>query len=253
MKSISNGALVQTEQSVSQSKNEVSSYSESRILSSAAFKTKLNENPDPKFVLVHPMNKKNYLPISHIETELDECFLDWETVNFRWQVVTNEIIGTVELRVLNPVTGQWSTKTGAAAVQIRQSSGSAIDDVTAKIKNALEGDFPHLLSDCLRNAAKKLGRRFGRDLNRNFDDTYNTADAISITDLDAMQAAIDKAREVNAIKTEVQTAIDNAKTADDFTEIVRPALDKAAKSKLPIDLMSELQAAAIDKFKRLPK
>lgn len=233
--------------------NGMAVYSEARILAAAAFKAKLNEYPKQDKILVHPMNKKNYLPVSHIETELDECFLDWETVNFKWQVVTNEIIGTVELRVLNPITGLWTTRTGAAAVLIRQNSGSAIDDVGAKIKNALEGDFPHLLSDCLRNAAKKLGKRFGRDLNRGTEDVYSASEAISITDLDAMQSFIEKQKEFNAIKNEVNDAIKKAKTVDDFKDNVRPLLNKAKQSSMPNELLTELENSAMEKFKRMAK
>lgn len=240
-------------QELSKTDNGVAIYSEAAILAAAAFKAKLNEHPKQNKILVHPQNKKNYLPVSHIETELDECFLDWETVNFRWQVVTNEIIGTIELRVLNPITQKWSTKTGAAAVLIRQNSGSSIDDVKAKIKNALEGDFPHLLSDCLRNAAKKLGKRFGRDLNRNFTDEYSASEAIDITNLDAMQDFIEKQKAINALKNEVMQAVNAAETAEDFKETVRPLLDKAAKSTMPNDIFTELKNAAMERFKNISK
>jgi hypothetical protein len=39
-------------------------------------------------------------------------------------------------------------------------------DVDAKIKNTLVKDFPHLKAECIKNAAKSLGKYFGRDLNR---------------------------------------------------------------------------------------
>ena len=41
-----------------------------------------------------------------------------------------------------------------------------------KIKNTLVKDFPHLKSECIKNAAKSLGVRFGRALNRGKDDEY---------------------------------------------------------------------------------
>ena len=56
---------------------------------------------------------------------------------------------------------------------IRQQKDADLTDVSKKIKNALEMDYPHLLADCIKSAAKSLGKAFGRDLNREFEDTYN--------------------------------------------------------------------------------
>ena len=60
----------------------------------------------------------------------------------------------------------WISRSGVGVAQIRQKSGSNIQDVNAKIKNALEMDVPHAKADAIKNAAKSLGKHFGRDLSR---------------------------------------------------------------------------------------
>ena len=62
---------------------------------------------------------------------------------------------------------------GAGAVMIMQKSGSDITDVGAKIKNTMTKDYPHLKAECFRNACLSIGKSFGRDLNREFEDQYN--------------------------------------------------------------------------------
>lgn len=118
-------------------------------------------------------NNTKYLPISFVEMTLDEIFLGlWSTKNFNFQVVANEIVGTIDLEVYHPTAQKWITRSGCAAVQIQQSQGASITEIDKKIKNTLEKDFPHLKADCIKNAAKSIGKLFGRDLNRKDIDDY---------------------------------------------------------------------------------
>jgi hypothetical protein len=116
-------------------------------------------------------NNSKYIGIGTIESELDYLYNGlWSTENFRWQVVANEIIGSLDLKVFHPVAMIWLTRTGSASTMIQQKKDSDIQDIGAKIKNTLVKDFPHLKAECIKNAAKSLGDRFGRNLNRNQDD-----------------------------------------------------------------------------------
>jgi hypothetical protein len=113
------------------------------------------------------------VPISTLEATLDEVYMGmWQTENFRHQVIANEIVGTIDLRVYDPTIKVWLTRSGSASVMIRQSAGSQLTDIGAKIKNGLVMDFPKLSSMCLKAAAKTLGKKFGRDLNRKWEDNY---------------------------------------------------------------------------------
>jgi len=136
--------------------------------------------PPPKQdIAVNKMaNNSMYLPISFVETKLDELFFGaWETVNFQYQVVANEIIGSIDLKVFHPVFHIWVTRTGCASVMIQMKSernggDGDITNVRNKITNTLEKDFPHLKAECIKNAARSLGKAFGRDLNRKEVDFY---------------------------------------------------------------------------------
>jgi len=138
------------------------------------FSKRLNKAVTEKEIKINKFAKNaKYIPISHIEMKLDEYFFGmWQTVNFRTQVIVNEIVGSIDLQVKHPVTGEWLTRTGAGAVPIQMSSGSGVLSVEQKIHNTLVKDYPHLKAMCLLNASKSLGKLFGRDLNREFEDEY---------------------------------------------------------------------------------
>jgi hypothetical protein len=123
-------------------------------------------------------NNAQFLPVSFVENKLDELFFGaWEATDFHCQVVANEIIGWLQLRVFHPILQIWLSRTGSAAVQIQMISKERggdgdITNVRNKIANTLVKDFPHLKSECIKNAAKSLGKTFGRDLSRTDVDTY---------------------------------------------------------------------------------
>ena len=141
-------------------------------------------------------NNARYIPISFVETKLDEVFLGlWSIENFQTKVVANEIMGSIELKVFHPIAKVWLTRTGVAAVVIQQNSwmvdefGAFVldankkkikapkpkpSDVDAKIINTLVKDAPHLKAECVKNAAKSFGLMFGRDLNRRDADFYES-------------------------------------------------------------------------------
>jgi hypothetical protein len=81
---------------------------------------------------------------------------------------------------------------------IRLKKDSAVTDISAKIHNALEMDFPHLKADCIVNAAKSFGVAFGRDLNRKDRDFYQPV----------ITTAERKANEIAAISENNQDAND---------------------------------------------
>lgn len=131
----------------------------------------LNQKPLSIDVKTNKMaNDSKYLSIGTIESQLDYEYNGlWTTENFRWQVVANEIIGSIDLKVFNPVVKAWITRTGCGSAMIQQRKDSDITDISAKVKNTLVKDFPHLKAECIKNAAKSLGDKFGRSLNRGED------------------------------------------------------------------------------------
>lgn len=114
------------------------------------------------------------LPIDFVETKLDEYFFGiWNTQNFKFQQIFNEVAGSIELVIQHPITGQTITRTGSAAIIIQQDSGAKMQDfATTKKKNALDLGMGRLKAECVKNAAKSLGNQFGRNINRKDKDKY---------------------------------------------------------------------------------
>lgn len=138
------------------------------------FISKLNKSPESQSIGSTPDGKASTIMISHIEMLLDEYFFGlWSTENFRWGVVTNEIVGSIDLIVVHPVTGKELKRTGAAAIQIMVNKGSDPMQVNNKKANALDMGFPKLKAECIKNAANSLGKLFGRDLNRKEQDVFS--------------------------------------------------------------------------------
>lgn len=157
----------------------------------------LNQPPNSKVVAINAhANNSKYIPVGEIEMQLDELFCGlWQTRDFKWAVIANEVVCSIDLWVFHPILKEWIVRTGVGAAMIQQEGykkdeeGNFItsnskkikinprpSDVDFKIKNTLVKDFPHAKAEALKNAAKSLGKYFGRDLNRgdkggNFDDT----------------------------------------------------------------------------------
>jgi len=172
---------------------------------------RLGKKPEKKHIKVNTQARgAKYIPIGIIEAQLDNVYSGlWQIKNFRWEVIVNEIIGSLELHVFIPDVG-WIIREGAGAVPIQLAKGSSVTQVDKKIYNTLVKDFPHLKSECLKNASKSLGVLFGRDLNRKSDDIYqpdlNTPDNEMI--LDWQMVKIDALLHNSTIETNIKEGIE---------------------------------------------
>ena len=153
------------------------------------FVSKLSAEPIPSEVKINKFaNNAKYMHISAVESKLDYVFHGlWKVTNFEYSVVANEIIGSLQLHVFHPVAGVWIERTGAASTVIQCKAGTSIG-IENKITNTLTKDFPKLKTECIRNAAKSLGRVFGRNLNREFED--------GLQDMDFVETALSSIEEV---------------------------------------------------------
>jgi len=149
------------------------------------FQSMLNAAPDEDGVEKTPDGRAKTLVISHVETTLDEMFFGhWKTENFKWERMANEVVGSIDLVVIHPITGYELRRSGAGSIVImvdRLPSALAADPIERnrwalnadnKKPNALDLAFPKLKTECLKNAAVSFGKLLGRDLNRANVDTY---------------------------------------------------------------------------------
>lgn len=123
-----------------------------------------NREPDPAHIKNDGFSKKDYLPISVIEALLDQEFgpLNWKTTNFKVLPLGANpgkegqvyIAATITLAVINTNFGEpiWVEREGATSGYC---SHGVIATFAAKLK-----------AEAIKNAAKSLGKVFGRDLNR---------------------------------------------------------------------------------------
>ena len=139
-----------------------------------------HKEPDPKEIQTNKFaGNSKYLPISFLEMQLDEMFFGlWQTKDFKSSVIANEIIGSLELSYFHPTFHTWITRVGTAGTMIQYKSKDKggtgdITNIKDKIPNTLVKDYPHLKAEAFRNACLSIGKAFGRDLNREFTDTYS--------------------------------------------------------------------------------
>lgn len=194
------------------------------------FAQKLNREPDPKEFDETPDGKARTLPISFVEMTLDELFFGlWQTTDFHWSAIANEVQGSITLVLTHPVTGQQISRIGAASIIITVDSLTKEErDAMSKQErnlhalnpenkkpNALDLGFPKLKAECLKNAAQSLGKVFGRDINRKKVDSFKPK--LKAMPDDVLEAAIKRVEggdltviplaEANSIMTEEQKAL----------------------------------------------
>ncbi len=129
--------------------------------------TLLNHEPKKEWLRLHPVAKNvKYLPIERVEYLLTSIFQVWNIEVKETKLIANSIIVTVRLHYKDPVTGemQFHDGIGASPLQTEKNAGAIEFD---KIKsNAVMLAAPAAESYAVKDAAEKLGKLFGKDLNR---------------------------------------------------------------------------------------
>jgi hypothetical protein len=126
----------------------------------------LSEKPDQRIVKQNKYaGNSNYIPIGIIQSLLDKFFLDWDWAINDVQLILNSVMvrGTLTLKT---AAGSIRKIDGIASSEIQLKKGENILSADTLNSKALERDVPKAESEAFKNAAKKIGRKFGRDLNR---------------------------------------------------------------------------------------
>lgn len=115
------------------------------------------------------------LPITYVEHLLKKLFFGLYKIEVvSYAMIVNEVTVHVRLWVFHPILGQWMSYDGLAAIPVMQESGSKVNQFMETKKNkALSMNLPAAYSLAIKNAAKKIGKIFGGDLNRKHEDTYS--------------------------------------------------------------------------------
>jgi hypothetical protein len=134
----------------------------------------LNCQPKPEWIRQNKFaNNSNYVPVGIIEYLLTSIYIKWRIEVKTVQVIANSVVVTVRLFVLDPVTGEWDWQDGVGASPIQTKSGAAATDFSQVNTSAVQMAAPAAETYAFKDAAEKLGKLFGKDLNRKDEMNYS--------------------------------------------------------------------------------
>jgi hypothetical protein len=129
--------------------------------------TLLNQPPKQDWIRQNKFaNNTNYIPIGVVEYLLTSIYQSWRFEIKNVQVIANSIVVTGRLHILDPITSQWDWQDGIGASPIQTEKGASATDFTKVNTSAVQMAAPAAESYALKDAAEKLGRIFGKDINR---------------------------------------------------------------------------------------
>lgn len=127
----------------------------------------LNAEPPKDWVKEHPVFKKvRYLPIERVEYLLTRIFLKWNVEVKAVQVIANSVVTTIRLYYQDPMSDQMLWQDGIGAAPLQTDKGAGAVDFNAIKSDAVMKAAPAAESYAIKDAAEKIGKLFGKDLNR---------------------------------------------------------------------------------------
>ena len=140
----------------------------------------LNAEPPKEWVEPHPIATKVikdangqkqtvpcvYVTVQRIEYLLTSIFLSWQLEIKEVKILANSVCVTVRLYYQNPVTGALQFQDGVGAVPLQVNKGANATDFTQIKSNAVQIGAPAAETYAFKDAAEKIGKIFGKDLNR---------------------------------------------------------------------------------------
>jgi len=135
----------------------------------------LNQPPKQEWVKDHPMAKGvKYIPIERIEYLLTRLFLQWRVEIKQIQVIANSCVVSVRLHYQNILDNDWSWQDGIGAAPIQTDQGKGAMDWNYAKNDGVMKAAPAAESYAIKDAAEKIGKIFGKDLNRKDEIGYNS-------------------------------------------------------------------------------
>lgn len=127
----------------------------------------LNSEPQPSWIKTHPMVKNaKYIPIEIIEYLLTRIFGRWKVEIKESKLLANSVICTIRLWYIDPISGEWEWQDGIGASPLQTDKDKGAVDFNFIKSGAVMMAAPAAESYAIKDAAEKLGKLFGKDLNR---------------------------------------------------------------------------------------
>lgn len=127
----------------------------------------VNQSPKKEWIKQNKFaNNTSYIPIATIEYLLTAIYQVWRVEIKNVVVIANSVVITVRLHVQNPISMEWDWQDGIGASPIQTEKGAAATDFTKVNTSAVQMAAPAAESYAIKDAAEKLGKLFGKDINR---------------------------------------------------------------------------------------
>lgn len=127
----------------------------------------LNQEPPAAWVKTNELaNRSKYIPIDKVEYLLTRLFVKWWAEVIDYKVIANSIAVHVRLFYTSPITGQTLHQDGLGAAPMQTNKGANATDFTQIKNSAVQMSLPAAETYAIKDAAEKIGRIFGKDLNR---------------------------------------------------------------------------------------
>lgn len=149
----------------------------------------LNTEPPKEWLRNHPVNKKIlYLPIERVEYMLTRIFRRWWVEVKQVMTVANSVVVIIRLHYQDILSDEMLTQDGIGAAPIHTDKGAGAMEWDRIQTDAVMKAAPAAESYAVKDAAEKIGKLFGKDMNR--------ADKILYDSLPKIEK-IDKLEELN--------------------------------------------------------
>ncbi len=135
----------------------------------------LNQNPKESWVKNHPFARGvKYIPIERIEYLLTRLFLKWKVEVKQIQTIANSCVVTVRLHYQNIEDSEWSWQDGIGAAPIQTEKDAGAMEWDKVRTDSVMKSAPAAESYAIKDAAEKIGKIFGKDLNRKDEIGYDS-------------------------------------------------------------------------------
>ncbi len=127
----------------------------------------LNQPPPEVWVKRNPYaGNTAYLPIDKIEYLLTRLYTTWHVEVLSYSLIANSCAVHIRLHYRCPITGNMLTQDGVGAAPIQVNEGASPMSPGAMKAHGVQMALPSAETFAIKDAAEKIGRIFGRDLNR---------------------------------------------------------------------------------------
>jgi hypothetical protein len=135
----------------------------------------LNQPPNPSWIKNHPYAKNvKYIPIGMIEYLLTRIFIKWHVEVKTVQTIANSVVVTVRLHYQNVEDKGWSWQDGIGAAPIQTEAKAGAMEWDKVRSDAVMKSAPAAESYAFKDAAEKIGKIFGKDINRKDEIIYDS-------------------------------------------------------------------------------